>query len=145
MLKLANPEEAKALYERLKAAITTIMPNIIRGKTRHNLEQYWWKKISLGEELPPNFIDDSERYVEDQVNVFTKPLIEATMESMQVSGEDLVYSFPFKEEDLLGEFTLPVPTEMVHPISGIKDLSEEDLSGLLLLEYSKWFGIHILP
>ena len=135
---------ANEIKDRLFSAINEFVPIMLRGIAKHNLEQYWWTTLSSQASLNNNYYTASLNYLNNYVNDKTSEVAKVIQDSLRVENLNLVYNFPFKANDFLGEFTVPFPETISFPISDIATLDVENMKYYLLREYAKWVGTHIL-
>ncbi len=136
--------EGEKLKTKLFKAIELSAPILAKAIAKHNLEQYWWTRMSIGESLPASFYQASSNYVTNAALSFSAEIEEKMKGSIQVVADGITYAFPIETTKLLGEFSIPFPTEMSVTITDLKDMDEMLLRDLILQEYSKWLGTHIL-
>jgi len=135
---------ANELRDKLFSAISDFVPVVLKGVAKHNLEQFWWKKLSSGNPLDKGYYTASLNYVNNQALNKSDTIISSIRESLRVENGNFTYTFPFSKSDLLGEFTVPFPETITFPVSDISSLETEDIKYYLLQEYAKWLGTHIL-
>lgn len=140
----SGEETAQALYDKIMTAVNLAFVNVVKGLTKHNLEQLWWTKLSNGENLDPGFYKASLEHVEKVGGSRGEEIANKVKQSLRVENGNLIYDFPFERNEFLGEFTLDFPETIETPMDTVKELDTETLSHVLCQEYSKWLGTHIL-
>ena len=100
------------LKTKLLNAIDAAAVNIVKGLAKHNLEQFWWKKLSAGEELEPRFYSASLSYINNYGNTKGPEIAEKIKSTLSADANGVSYDFPFPASNFLGEFTVPFPEKV---------------------------------
>jgi uncharacterized Zn finger protein (UPF0148 family) len=132
------------LRDKMQSVMSDVALTVAKAVARHNLEQFWWEKMSGGVDLEPHIYEKSVAYIADFAEKNGPEFYSRMKNSLEVFQDEVQYGFPLNEDMVKGDFSIKIPTKIIHKREEVEALNLSQLKSILLQEYAKWLGTHIL-